>query len=117
MAFELDKGWEVLGQTEIDKRCFLYHPHLLDFHQPLLSTALYSSPSSTPQPTASAASRSATTVFCLFWPRPPSSLKPDPPAYLLAPPPFPPHTQLALERDKRSEVGWGPAALSTWLYP
>lgn len=52
MAFELDKGWEVLGQIEIDKRCFLYHPHLLDFHQPLLSAALYSSPSSTPKPTA-----------------------------------------------------------------
>lgn len=53
VAFELDKGWEVFGQMEMGRRCFLRHPHLPDFRQSLASLASYSSLSSTsplPQP-------------------------------------------------------------------
>ena len=86
---------------------------------PLLPRTLHS-PLPLPSPNLKSrtlASHYATIVFCPFWPRPPSSLKPGPPAYLLAPPPLQPHTQLALEGDKRSELGQGPAALRIWLYP
>lgn len=86
---------------------------------PLLPRTLHS-PLPLPSPNLKSrtlASHYATIVFCPFWPRRPSSLKPGPPAYLLAPPPLQPHTQLALEGDKRSELGQGPAALRIWLYP